>query len=94
MSAVKITRSRQVTIPKKLFDELQLKEGDYVEVKRVGDELILSPKQLVTKAKFFEIVEKIWERNKGVDPAEVEAVVSRAIKEVRRAKRQKAKHNA
>jgi len=49
MPTVKVGASRQVVIPKKLYDELQLAPGDYVEVEREGNKLVLTPKQLVEK---------------------------------------------
>jgi AbrB family looped-hinge helix DNA binding protein len=47
MPIVKIRTNRQVTIPKKIFDELGLKEGEYVEVLRRGKTVVLKPKVLV-----------------------------------------------
>ena len=49
MPVVKVGTSRQVVIPKKLYDELGLASGDYIEVERHGNKLVLTPKQLVEK---------------------------------------------
>ena len=49
MPVVKVGTSRQVVIPKKLYDELGLSPGDYIEVERHGSKLVLTPKQLVEK---------------------------------------------
>ncbi len=49
MPTVKVGTSRQVVIPKKLYDELGLAPGDYIEVERQGAKLVLTPKQLVEK---------------------------------------------
>ena len=49
MSAVKIGASRQIVIPKKIYDELGLQPGDYMEVEKSGNHLILTPKQLIEK---------------------------------------------
>ncbi|MEK7560441.1 MAG: AbrB/MazE/SpoVT family DNA-binding domain-containing protein [Patescibacteria group bacterium] len=46
---VKVGASRQIVIPKKLYDELELAPGDYVDVERQGSKLVLTPKQLVEK---------------------------------------------
>jgi len=87
MPIVKIGRSRQVTIPKKLFEALGLEEGDYVEVDRQGDKLILVPKVLLdrdkAKAELFKLVDRIRERNKALRPEEVEEQVAKVIAEVR-----------
>jgi len=89
MPIVKITRNRQVTIPKELFEQLDLHQGEYVEIARDGDHLILRPKELIdrqredAKQAFFETVDRIWERNRDVDPEQVEREVEKALDEVR-----------
>jgi len=47
MRIVKIRTNRQVTVPKVIFDELGLKEGDFVEVSRKGEDIVIKPKRLV-----------------------------------------------
>lgn len=47
MSVVKIRTNRQVTIPKKIFDEMGLREGEYIEVVRSENHIVLRPKKLV-----------------------------------------------
>ena len=49
MQAVKVGVSRQVAIPKKLHDQLGLSAGDYLEIEVRGNQLILTPKELVNK---------------------------------------------
>jgi AbrB family looped-hinge helix DNA binding protein len=49
MPTVKLGASRQIVIPKKLYDELNLAPGDYIEVERRGNKLVLTPKELVEK---------------------------------------------
>ncbi len=49
MPAVKIGASRQVVIPKRLYDELGLTPGDYLEVELDGGKLTFTPKTLVDK---------------------------------------------
>ena len=87
MPVVKIGRSRQVTIPKKLFEALALEEGSYMEVERQGNKLILVPKVLLdrdkVKTELFKLVDRIRERNKALRPEEVEAQVAKVIEEVR-----------
>jgi len=50
MSIVKIRTNRQVTVPKVIFDDLGLKEGDFVEVNREGSDIVIRPKRLVDLA--------------------------------------------
>ena len=47
MNVGKIRTNRQVTVPKVIFDELGLKEGDFVEVSRKGENIVIKPKRLV-----------------------------------------------
>jgi AbrB family looped-hinge helix DNA binding protein len=49
MPAVKIGASRQVVIPKRMYDELGLDPGDYLEVELHDGKLTLTPKTLVDK---------------------------------------------
>ena len=47
MPTVKIRTNRQVTVPKVIFDDLGLKEGDYVDVSLQGSDIVIRPKRLV-----------------------------------------------
>ena len=95
MPLVKITRSRQVTIPKELFDELELRHGDYVEISRRGDQLVMRPKVVIdrdkeqAKERLFKLLDRIHARNKNVDPQEVERGIAQAIQEVRKSRRKR-----
>jgi len=44
---VKIRTNRQVTVPKTIFDDLGLREGDYVDVSLQGSDIVIRPKRLV-----------------------------------------------
>lgn len=46
---VKIGASRQVAIPKRLYDKLGLKPGDYLEIEIEEDHLVLTPKALIDR---------------------------------------------
>ncbi len=46
---VKIGQSRQVVIPKRLYDELNLVPGDYLEVALEGERLVLIPQVFIAK---------------------------------------------
>ncbi len=90
MPLVKITRSRQITIPKKLFDKLGLHQGDYLEIIQEGEQLIVRPQTVVDRSRaaarerLAQLLERVWERNQDVDPKLVEREVAKAIQEVRR----------
>ena len=47
MPAVKIGASRQVVIPKRIYDQLGLAPGDYLEVELNDGRLTFTPKTLV-----------------------------------------------
>lgn len=47
MTVSKIGQRRQVTIPKDLFTEMGLKEGDFIEVVPFNDGIFIKPKKLV-----------------------------------------------
>jgi AbrB family looped-hinge helix DNA binding protein len=49
MPMVKLGRSRQVVIPKKIHDRLGLASGDYLEVELKDNQVVLTPKMLVDK---------------------------------------------
>lgn len=41
MSVVKVSSKGQIVLPKKLRDDLGIKEGDRLEVSRQGDQLVI-----------------------------------------------------
>lgn len=48
--AVKLGVSRQIVIPKKLYEALELTPGDYLEVERYKtNQLLITPKELIDK---------------------------------------------
>lgn len=50
MPMTKIGFRHQITIPKKLFMSLRLKEGEILEAEQEGTRIVLIPKRLVDKA--------------------------------------------
>ena len=47
ISIGKVGQRRQVVIPKEICEDLDLKEGDFVEVKESGGFVLIKPKKLV-----------------------------------------------
>ena len=70
MPTVKIRTNRQVTVPKLIFDELGLKEGDFVDVTQEGSRIVIEPKRLVNL-------------DESLSPEE-EKAVERGFRELRR----------
>lgn len=65
MAAVKLGVSRQVVIPKKIFDQLRLAPGDYLEVDVEDGRVVMTPKVLVEKAIERRIAEGLADLKKG-----------------------------
>ncbi len=87
MAAVKVGTSRQVAIPKKLHDELGLSPGDYLEVERRGNQLILTPKSLVEK-RLAEALDDVKQGRVGGPYDSVEELIS-SLHGARRSKKAK-----
>lgn len=89
MATVKVTRNGQVTIPAQLRREMDIKEGDYVEVEIKGGEIVLKPKEMVDSKKkrawdqLNELVEDVHAKNEGREPEEVQEEIVKAIHDVR-----------
>ena len=47
MPVSKVGQRRQVVIPKAICEDLGLKEGDFVEIKKVKESVVIKPKTLV-----------------------------------------------
>lgn len=59
MNLSRIGQRRQITIPKDIFEDMHLKEGDYIEIARLGEDgLILKKKKIID----------IDQKNKGALP--------------------------
>jgi antitoxin MazE len=46
MSTIKIRSKRQLTIPKIIFDDLGLKDGDYLEITRSKNRIVIKPMKI------------------------------------------------
>jgi len=86
MPQVKVRSDRQVRIPASMFSKYGLRDGDILDVCDIGNGIVLIPKsrkQKLTKEYFFEIVEKIWTRNRNIDSRALDRVIDRAVRTVR-----------
>ena len=68
----KVTRHGQVTLPASVRRSLRLMEGDYVEVRLSGDDIILTPKKLIdaSQAYFWTLSWQEAEREADEDVAD------------------------
>ena len=49
MPKVKIGKKHQITIPKEVFEKLNLEEGEYVEVKAEEGKVVLIPQETIPR---------------------------------------------
>ena len=52
-SLIRVKANGQITLPASLRRAIQLELGDYVEIKVVGDSLLLTPRVLVDKSQAY-----------------------------------------
>ena len=91
MPLIKVIRNGQITLPAGLREELDIKEGDYLEAEVKEKEIILRPKVVLDRndavKMLHQIMDDVQSRTKGIDPEEIEREVAEAIREVREQKR-------
>ena len=91
MPTVKLGASRQMVIPKKLYDDLGLAAGDYLEVELYeGRKLLVTPKELVDKHP--EIDKRLAEAEEDIKAGRVHgpfATANEAVKALRASARRK-----
>ena len=85
MPTVKLGRSRQVVIPKKIHDDLGLKPGDLLEVDREGDKVVFTPKELVDRDS---IEKRLAEALKDIGEGRVSPAFTSATSAIRYLRRQ------
>jgi AbrB family looped-hinge helix DNA binding protein len=91
MPLIKVIRNGQITLPVGFREELDIKEGDYLEAEVKEKEIILRPKVVLDHNDAVKMLHRIMDdvqsRTKGIDPEEIEREVAEAIREVREQKR-------
>ena len=91
MPLIKVIRNGQITLPAGLREELDIKEGDYLEAEVKEKEIILRPKVVLDRndavKMLHQIMDDVQSRTKGIDTEEIEREVAEAIREVRERKR-------
>ncbi len=75
---VKIGASRQVAIPKKIYDEMGFVPGDYLAVERRGHGVMLTPKAFIER-RLAEGLEDI-RRGRGLGPFDTAKEAIRALR--------------
>ena len=86
MPIIKIMENGQVMIPKKIRDELGLKKGDLVEAERKDGQILITPRRLGGGRAFqkvLAVMDRVHEKNKGVNEEEVVKSATQAIAELR-----------
>jgi len=91
MPLVKVIRHGQITLPADLREELDIKEGDYLEADIEGRTITLRPKVVMDQEQAVKALHRVMDRvqghTEGVDPEIIEREVAEAIRAVRRRKR-------
>lgn len=87
MSLIKVIRHGQITLPAQIRNALHLEEGDYLEAKLDGDQIVLKPKVVMDKTEAAErlnrLLDKVHARTEEIPEEEIEQDVQQAIRAVR-----------
>lgn len=88
---VKVVRNGQITLPAKLREAMNIKEGDYLEIEvEEQGKIVLKPKAMVDKEKkeawedLDKLLEQVHQKNKDVDPEQVEQDVLQTLQSIRK----------
>ena len=91
MTLVKVIRNGQITLPAGLREELDIKEGDYLEAEIKEKEIILRPKLVLDRndavKELHKIMDDVQSQTQGIDHEEIEREIAEAIREVREQRR-------
>ena len=64
---VKISSKHQVTIPYDIANAFDLKKGDFMEIEKVGNKIIMLPKEVIFEDKYpqeyLEATEKYYQKD-------------------------------
>ena len=95
MPLVKVVRNGQITIPKGLRAILGIQEGDFLEIKLKGRNMVIIPKIAIDKdvarEKFFKVVDEIRASAKDADPEEIEKEINEAVQAAKKVAAKKIK---
>ena len=72
ISLSKVTRHGQITLPAAVRKELDIEEGDLVEIQVVDDRAVVTPKKLVDKSQAYFWTEK-WQKGEAEAEADIKA---------------------
>lgn len=72
ISLSKVTRHGQITLPAAVRKELDIEEGDLVEIEVVDDRAVVTPKKLVDKSQVYFWTEE-WQKGEAEAEADIKA---------------------
>jgi AbrB family looped-hinge helix DNA binding protein len=72
ISLSKVTRHGQITLPAAVRKELDIEEGDLVEIQVVDDRAVVTPKKLVDKSQAYFWTEA-WQKGEAEAEADIKA---------------------
>jgi AbrB family looped-hinge helix DNA binding protein len=71
MELVKIQNKYQITLPKAVRDSLGLKVGDYIEIDKSGERIVLKPVSVISKVqKYFHTTK--WQKKEAEADKDIE----------------------
>ena len=70
ISLSKVTRHGQITLPAAVRKELDIEEGDLVEIQVVDDRAVVTPKKLVDKSQAY-FWAKEWQKGEAEAEADI-----------------------
>ena len=68
----RVTRHGQITLPAAVRKELDIQEGDVVEIEVVDDRAVVTPKKLVDKSQTYFWTEE-WQKGEAEAEADIKA---------------------
>jgi antitoxin MazE len=72
ISLSKVTRHGQITLPAAVRKELDIEEGDLVEIEVIDDRAVVTPKKLVDKSQAYFWTEE-WQKGEAEAEADIKA---------------------
>lgn len=85
--AIKVLRNGQVTLPKKMRQQLHISEGDILEAELTDEKILLKPKLLVDKKEVWRrlsaLMDRVGRRHDSISEEEVEQDALDAVRAIR-----------
>jgi AbrB family looped-hinge helix DNA binding protein len=88
MPLIKLLRYGQITLPKKIRESLNIREGDVLEAELEQGRIVLTPKTLVDQdqawEQVFHVLDTVHKRTKHIPPKEAEHDAHALVQQARK----------